>query len=161
MLIYKIHKKSFRRLIQDFDKFWSIKSQGAEMERTLTSMYRIIAKNFKIFFGCAAIASTLISFRPILTFQRQLPILAYNVIDFNQSPVYEIMYIWHCVYSYFITTFIVGFDGLFFVLCTCAVGQLTLLKHALRNLKGPMVHNHVICRRYIKTYVRHHDFILQ
>lgn len=145
-------------------QFWPLHEQGNELEIELQKSLRSVTRGFQVFFCCSATATVLMALKPIIAMAfdtgsgRQLPVVSYYFVDLEQNPYYQIAYICHCLYLYLILTFVVGFDGTFLALCTSAAAQLMLLKHALARLE-PLPKQR--CKTLIRTYVDHHNFILE
>lgn len=114
--------------------FWAIDYVSPQITLVQKKYYKFIYRCFVLTFiiGFILIAATFL--KPFVQKERKLPLAFYNIIDFSQSPYYEIFNLMFVLHSTFLYIMVTALDGIFYCALCFVYCQVNMLKEKLRSL---------------------------
>lgn len=118
----------------NFENFWPIDYVNEKVTKTQRAMYKFVYFCFKCLLVSGMFVGIVVLFSPLFESKKRLPLEFYHFVDFYQTPLYEITYLWILLNSIFIYCLVIGLSGIFYSLLCFVYCQTEMLKEQLRNL---------------------------
>lgn len=137
---------------------------GKEIEQEQKNIYKFIYKFSKIYLVIASLLTIMTFLVPLSGKERKLPLLCYDLGNFLQTPIYQLVYMWQIICVIFITPFFTGVIILFFCLIGFCYCQTIMLKHAFMNIDFSNVEdkeNEENAFQELKNYVDFHNRLIK
>ncbi|KAJ8922755.1 hypothetical protein NQ315_007790 [Exocentrus adspersus] len=116
-------------------KFWPSDLVGKKLAKSLKRSYHVLLSGIMFVYYSGLCFSVIFILTPLIKAVRQTP---YNVIynfDYNQSPVFETVYLIQCITNFYvIVNAVCGVDGLFMAVCYNISAQYRLLQKVVSKL---------------------------
>lgn len=136
MIFIHYHSDELEEILQIItDEYWPANIAGIEVEKNVRYGSRLVIAMMTTYLTTAFFSCWDFMAIPLVFGRRELPLMSSYPFNWDQSPLYEILYVWQFISNqFFVINTLAAHDFFLNSLLMCCISQFKILKAVIRKI---------------------------